>query len=350
MNKLDTIKSLAIELIKDGISHKNIVKAINQAILDESKQLPKIPVLCNRSSGGYHLTDYFKHFVAKQNDLIEGHHYQSNEYRIYAASIMSHFGRHICETFPNLKELIKLYLSTDITTHVLLASKYSRSKSMIDRYSQAKQRLETFLQNTSDSHIQSSTSMSTFTFHHFFDKNTSLVTFSRDSLHKFLDNLDYKQIIKGYITQIQGVENDSMWINLPECVKVSLIEFASSEICKKIMRLSYHHEKSFMESLVHYGEKDPTIWNNQSFYGRCAMTYLSMIYHSSCELNESQRAYEFYREISQQINTPEIENLEETIGLMCASSQYATLAINYVPKYIDWTICEYDGMESIMYM
>ena len=130
---------------------------------------------------------------------------------------------------------------------------------------------------------------------------------------------------------------------------VHTLDFKWQEELKNDKKPWYERSKSdddtFVEALTKYGETYFGIWKNQKILKNNYMRHILL--HKLYEKIQYDRDTIIYEQCH--ASKEEIEaKAYVTLGLLCASGKYASLAFQEVPKGLSYKISEYDGRESII--
>jgi hypothetical protein len=339
-NEISTLKKelikLAINLVVEkGVPHKELTSEIHNAITEAVKELPKIPVLYNRSYGGYEYSKDFLSYLNEDNSVF----YVEKAKRIKHADLMKYYGAKCIIQFPNIARMIATYNSLKLFDLFTIAANVKTSKERIDSVAATREKVlkvdKTLFGKKNDVNYINV---------HWFNFQ-DVIQYSQIAILEYLDgqmqiygrtyeeanNLLIQEIVSNNLPEsmYQDICN-SMYFMFTEERDIHETPFVSNrkQWIEKMTRLGLK-KRSFTDAINDYGENHFAIWMCQSHYKEDAMRFLL--------------------QFPQYIVTDTSLCNSLDIGLLCASTHYCTLAIEYVPPIVHWYIGEYDGKENVVY-
>lgn len=369
----DIIKSHLINNVKDlitnlGVSHKEIIKDIHNAVIKLCIELPKTQVLYNSVHGGYGLSNAFFRFIANHEPKLIEAETDSNKYRIEAVKHIIPFGLEIINKYPFLNQLLIIYHHYNLNSVFNNISSICYLEKTLQSFSEKKAKLEkilstptlqgskTVVDDMGDSDDNDDDDVVVYNY----ENNTVSLYDIVHSKHVELEGYSketYEQAIKCINMKIDETKN---YINTykSQCLEYNITEDMFNGIkctvCNIRKEESYtidQCEKSFIDALFKYGIYDHKVWKCQSRYNHLALQYL-LIKSKDCipQKTKSNHVYDFALSNTYiKINNEDYNTIIKEFALVCASSRYCSLKIGEVPQYISWYIATYDGKETICF-
>ena len=298
---MDIIKSQVVDLIVNhGIQHKTIIKEIRKALEEASLNLPQLRILYCGSHGGYEYTKEFEEY------LNEHKRPNSINHRIDDLKYISDFGLLYITKYPHIEDYIRKYIYYDLAKvfynicDIVMAK--NKINIMQDNYNIVKELKTVF---ASDKAIEVIPEWDLYC--------------QKKNFIKLVPNYTKEMLLTSFENTIQKY-NDKIEV---------LYQNLENKFTKHVINMMI---ETYSLSKYDLDERDSFInslnWRDQGYFDRSAMEFL-----------------ERYEEL-----LPEFDaiSVSEKVGLLFASTQYCNLKIGKVPCLLDWTISEYDGMESII--
>jgi hypothetical protein len=326
---METITSLAVDLVLNhNIKHRAIAKAISKALKQKAEKLPKIRVLYCASHGGYGYSDEFDEYLRKnKEDYSE---YFSYEERIIHVACISKFGQELIQTYPDIASMIRKYKHYNLeevfniihnttlkTKHLnMLKKNYLLAKKANDNDFLQKQQIEVI----ADWDLYS--------------ENLDLSKYSRELVLDTLKNTisKFEIDIKNYQEKLNTQFNSSILEKMFESFQFLYEDEIENKKLPYYSRKKWNYTENnkpilFSTAIKYYDTCLYKIWECQSYFNKNAMRFLLE-----------------YPDLLDDIHL----DICESIGLLFANSEYCKLQIGEIPQLLDWTIHEYDGLESIV--
>lgn len=320
---LSHFKDLVKDLVKEqGVKHRDLIKVIRETLLEESKNLPKIPVLYCSSYGGFGYSLQFKAFV--NNDDSEEEDEDELEIantvsirkveapsginivhiapwirtRITHVQMMAPFGKHCLEQYPIVAKMMRAYHAYGLKDVFNKIAKIYVCQSRCETIGKdmEKSKDDAFLDVCNKGMVKELEMMES--------NRSGLEGFSDEQIGTMLE-------IYTYVFPEERDNKKKNWYNSPD---------------EKRQKLN------FAKGIEVYGQDHFAIWKLQGEYNIEAMRFMLVNKDAFPEV---------------QLNAEQEEAMLLKAGLMFASSPYCQLAIDYVPQLVDWDINEYDGLESV---
>lgn len=372
-NTVDIVKGHLINNVKDlivnlGVSHREIINDIHNAVIELGNELPKTQVLYNGVYGGYGLSKAFLDYVAKhdpeldQNDLGE----YSKEFRIEAVKHIVPFGLEVLHKYPFLKDLLVIYHHYNFNTILNNISSTHYNEKTLQAFYKRKKELENIL-SIPALHGNKTVRSNWFDNE---DSNSENDKTYEDNKLSLYDIAHYTYITLGGYTK-ETYEKAIEYINKEietklkynedyksKCLECNITEEMFNDIKQVVYDIKKEEEYtkkkydiSFIDAINKYGIYDHKVWECQSRYNSLAMQYLlikSKNYISK-ETKENS-VYDFALSNTDiMINDEDYNKIIRGFALESASSRYCSLRIGEVSQYVSWYVGEYDGKESICF-
>lgn len=361
-NLINNVKDLIVNL---GVSHKEILNDIHNAVVELGKSLPRIQVLYNSAYGGYGLSNAFMKYIEKYEPELEKHELgkYSKEFRIEAVKHILPFGLEILKQYPFLIHLLVIYNHYNFNTILDNISSIHFNETTLELFYNRKEQLESILTNPTlhgnnkasvnwiddDSESESDSKydkVSLYDIAHY--KYHSLIGFTKETYEKAIE-----YITKEIETKLNNNEKYKA-----KCIECNITEEMFNDIKQVVFNIKKEEEHtrdkydiSFIDAIEKYGIYDNKVWKSQNRYNKNAMQYL-LIKSKNYIPQDTDGKHFLDFALSNKyitINTDDYNNIVKAFALECASSRYCSLKIGEVPQYVSWYIGEYDGKESIVF-
>lgn len=331
-NSIKELQSIVVDLVVNhSVPHQKIKNDIHEAVMEAVKDLPKIPVLYNKTYGGY---GYSKHFRRCKLDVkIDAAFSRHHHMRVCDVPYIEAYGKHCKNEFPFIARMIATYNARNLNGVCKYMHTLDYTHEKLQKTAAVKQRImETDMSQFGDDCNVTYINVYCFCIDDVIKYNHSaLVAFcnAQIELHQktlhdtkalLLKDMGDEQMCDDMIASVTHLfeeekEAESQaWYQKPKWNEVHVPD-------KGLIRLSFTHALSF------YNESHFAVWKCQLHYREAPMRFL-LLYPKY-----------FIEDIDM------CSDME--MGLLCASDAYCKLAINYVPPLVHWSIEEYDGLESV---
>lgn len=343
------LNATVLSLVKDcGIKHKDIITQIHDCLEKASSELPPLQILYNNEHGGFRFSQQFRQYmqVTKNKYCID----EIIDERIQCVQFIKPFGEHCLYMYPYLKDLLYIYTYYNVKYVIELADsvQYRTNKlsKLLKRYKVLNINLEDS-KTHGNKHINEENC-----YNYLYAKNQDINGFTKDS-YLYLIN-----ILNGDICEAQNQIN----LNVTQAQQAispdifdDMVKVLTQVAKDKVHSTSSPHYSAFLDAIEKYGEQDTKIWNiyTQSKYLEKAMLYLLIKKNETKDLHKEKDGMIFDFLITKDyipIDKSIYEKVLTIFSLQCASDTYCSLSIGKVPQLVDWTIGEYDGLESIVQM
>lgn len=338
-----------LSLVKDyGIKHNDIINQIHDCLETASSELPPLQILYNNMHGGFGFSPQFKQFIQ-----VTKHKYGIDEItdeRIQCVQFIKPFGEHCLNMYPYLKDLLYIYTYYNVKCVIELADSVQFRTNKLNTLLKRNEALHTNLENSKShgkKHIYADNC-----YKYLYAKNQDINGLSKDS-YLYLTNVLSEDICEAQnqinlnVTQAHQLISTDMFDDMVNVL---------TQLAKDKSRLtSSRNYIFFLDAIEKYGEQDTMIWNidSQSKYLEKAMLYLLIKKNEAKDLHKEKDGMVFDFLITKDyipIDKSVYEKMLTIFSLQCASGTYCSLSIGEVPQLVDWTIGEYDGLESIIQM
>lgn len=280
-----------------GIEHKTISDSITKHILQRVSNLPKRKILYNACHGGFDVSDDFLEYISNTPQEPHESNFQSLCYlsRQHYASLITPFGKKCL----NDLSMTKLQYLKDM---IYIYHKYNFKKvyglvSLINMYNNEQTQKE------------------------------KASVYRNDALQ-----LIPSQTLDEFITFHSKMYNEASYRRFG----------------------NFTTREPFLQAVSEYGIQDKITWSHNSYYTFVAVKYLISKYQLLFEdkvpeksLCNDELVYDVLSDDYIKINEELMNEVEEQFGLLCASGSYCMLAIAEIPSVVDFTIDEYDGLETV---
>lgn len=297
--KLDQVLRLSRELVYDhGMKQNVIYKTITQHLKESSKRTEY--VLYNDCYGGFSYSDqYIIYTKVRHGSKREG-----------CRDNIIAFGKMLCEKYPRISNMLSVYHKDGMEEQTDKCVEYKHL------LKQTKM-METNLRNISN--------MSRDTRISYSDTILGLVFSCMYSVKKFQEDGNGKYTIGELVDALQEkihenrLEMEEMYPTL-NLQLLDVLDILNSTNTKS-------KTKSFLSAVEEFGELDHGIWDCQSHL--CSKSMKCILKMGSTSTQEPD------------------DMVYESFGLLGASGRYSCLKFAEVPAELEWTITEYDGLETI---
>lgn len=343
------LNATVLSLVKDyGIKHKDIITQIHDCLEKAASELPPLHILYNNMHGGFGFSEQFKQYMnlTNKNYDIDGIY---NE-RIQSVQFIKPFGEHCLNMYPYLKDLLYINTYYNVEYIIGLAGSVQFRTDELNKLLKRNEALNIHLENSKSygsKHVNAENS-----YNYLYAKNQDINGLTKDSY------LYLTKVLNEYICEAQNQINKNVTrahqlisTDIFDDMVNVLTQFAND----KSRLTSSSNNISFLDAIEKYGEQDTKIWNvdNQSMYLEKAMLYLLIKKNETKDLHKEKDGMVFDFLITKDyipIDKSIYEKMLTIFSLQCASDTYCSLSIWEVPQLVDWTIGEYDGLESIVQM
>lgn len=339
-------------VLNKGISHHQILQHIRSIITGLSKDLPKLKVLYNNQHGGFGFSDAFDKFVEENG--AEAHEYDFDA-RIEYVQYIQPFGELVMSKYPMLRRMFAVYKYYNISTMVDCAIQTYYSDRDLVRYAKRLTKLQHLLSDP-DMHGNKVADCDNGTpLYNMLNYNIDLSGHTAATYELCISEV--QKCIED--CKIKRQKNKDDYVKENPSLKWNEIYQLLEPIVHQILEEKWGTttktcKMSFCDTLFDLGDSDANTWaslNNQNFC-TSAMRFLRIVHQDNEKpiLPEGDRTVYDFLVTHSLIEIPEdmYNKLAMDVGLLCASSKHCTLKIGEVPKYVDWSIDEYDGRESIV--
>lgn len=371
-NSRDIIKGHLINNVKDlivnlGVSHKEIINDIQDAVIELSKSLPKTQVLYNGTYGGYGLSEAFIDYVCQYEPIFNDSISNEARYRTQLVQYIIPFGHYVLQKYPLLKDLMVIYHHYNLNKIFYNIDNSIYLTERVQSLNERKVQLENILQKTylhgtktpkkyiifdndDDGDTPDDVNVDTMSMDDIMTyKYARLEGFTKETYEEAIECIN--KTIDEHISSIEKYK-------LSVITENQITEFVYDDMMQVITALKKQedtnldiYEYSLLEAINKFGVDDYRIWEFQHKYNKRALQYLlikSQNYRP--QETKSNDVYDFVLSNTYiKINDEDYNNIVKKFGLQCASSRYCSLKIGQVPQYVSWYIGEYDGLESICF-
>jgi len=341
---MEHLEKIVITLVIDkGVPERSINNHIRRTIEKAAKHLPKIPVLINTCHGGYEISDDFSEFLDDQT-VADDNYYMIKatsvgngiyKDRIISALAIPEYGRQIAQTYPYLLDMMKIYQASYKTIAQLLAcaNRINNNEETLEEIDKRYEHIKEYALNLYtgvSKHMKNKPSPYLLE-----TRKPKLFLYSKEELLSFIDNVDLAAVKAKIRDELEKDINTSEWALLPATIQNSIKDYLQSYG----LTPQPTSPVSFIDFIKANEQLLLEMWRHQlTITQRNVMCYVTYLY------NNDKVAYNYWLDLACEI--PEA-NATESLGLLCASGEYAALDIIYVSPYVDFRIKEYDGLESI---
>jgi DNA-binding ferritin-like protein (Dps family) len=367
-NTCEIVKSHLINNVKDlivnlGVSHKEIIKGIHDAVIELGNSLPKIQVLYNNTYGGYGLSEEFIEYVRQYEPELNKSLSDNKEYRIKTVQYILPFGHYVLQKYPVFKDLLVIYhhynlnkifdnISSSYYLEDRLQSLYKRKtqleKILDNEYSHGTKTPKKYVLNDDDDDA-SDVDVNIVTIHDFVGNNyVRLEGYTKETYEEAIETIN-KEIDTNLSTIDKYKSSTISEDYLTEVVYDDMKQIIYSLIKDEDRHFKDKYYISLLGAINKFGVDDHRIWEFQNMYNKRALQYLFI--KSKDYIPQDTKEHHVYDFVFSntyiEINDKDYNNIVKEFGLVCASSRYCALKIGEVSQYVSWYIGEYDGLERI---
>lgn len=344
-DEFDQLIAIVKKIVIDkGVPQKILYKNITKKLQEECNETEYI--LYNTCYGGFGVTKTFLKFA----NLDE----YTCDRRVGLYKHIVEFGKHTADKYPILLDIIYTYHQSDFSSQFSKCRKY-----MLDEdHNRRLQHNLTVLQdikvsygniNTLPKWKRSSPLQESFNLRYNTLKTTDFIdmeivtgdtheheTYTIDEIINYLENAIQETTMT--LRDIKETIDDRCLTTL----SYKFDEEIENDKLKWFERVKWDEQFSFQKALDTYGVEHCIPWKCQKV---CEETYIRHILIHKMQKLYDQHMGDLYQTSK---NEDVLNQCYLTIGLLCASSKYASLAFKKIPKGLSWSIGEYDGKECVI--
>lgn len=212
---MEDITHLAVELVtKQNVKHKDIFRAISEALTKAAADLEPVPVLYNQIYGSYGFSEIFRKFMGFQK-YHDFHHFDDMQFRIEAAKAIPKFGINICQIHPILEQFAAIYHQSNLQEVAAHALKIMNINNAINKVQRNLESIELYMQFE-----DTSTKIDTIPGRHALTSDFPCWSQYRVKSLKQLYQSDVPKLLLAELEESKNkAVNDPFWLELPDCVK-----------------------------------------------------------------------------------------------------------------------------------
>lgn len=329
-----SLESIVKELILEhSVLHAQVTSVVNKAVMSLADGKSCIRVLYNVIHGGFSYSKGFEDFTGKHG-------------RVLAVPFIKAFGAHCRTLYPHVARMLDTYTSNNLDSMFCLVNSIVYTKSSIKRLEER----ECILDNAADegNNKLKENGESYHVLYGEFEKLCKLYT--RESLKGSIERVRNKlqsDLDKTVQDLLQCIASSCCTLPAEECMQrmIGNTDFMFDEEIAEAQKPYYERQnwaevKKKNEGIVRLSFWDAAglarwpgaLWKCQTSYKYCVIKFLLR-----------------FPDVFTLPPTFDPESMNEKIGLLFASGEYASLDIAEVPAYVAWTINEYDGKEQVVY-
>ena len=325
----------ALKLVKDfDVSIGSIFQLITKTFEENCTRLPAIPVLYNGCYGGYQKSEDFYKYLSTVKVMKDPY---ENPRVTYAKMMGDYGGRYIKTTYPFVYDILYTFFKTKIAD---ICKKYRlivNEIKKIEALDYNVKLLDDYLEKDvpCNKNLEKCMKLGKYLLTSKLEPSM-LDMLSKEDIQTFRKSIDVDSIKGEYTLMIKSLRKEQyIPCNLPDSFEEVLIEFLKNH---QVNKISVSDLLSFTEAIEKYGETSETIWNHQNYGENTSLIFLTHL------KSNHQHIYESFKTNKSMLSPTEVDT---KIGLFCASGQYSSLEISYVPCYVNWKISDYDGLETV---
>jgi hypothetical protein len=368
--KAKLVETAIVLLDNHNVKQKDIFTWIRNALLDHVLHLPKVKVLYNKRHGGFGFSEEFEKFVdmnieEEDKEKVSGtakcimFRGMFLDRTLYVKYIIP-FARHVLSNskLSGVRDLLYTYhyynMGKVLSLIRLIITKEHERKVLMSNG----EHLRDYLSNMTSKYYQQQIIDDDYI------KITDFILKIKD--FKGFDRYKKEELEGLYALFIEGTFTKSIDDTICESQE-EILTHISNDVLLEIrlfieqsIKDDQHNKKAtkdfygrdddelqFVQLLNKKGHKDKDTWRHQLIYDTMAIRYLIAKQHSFDNVCPN-TIKNFIETGVIEVDEIVLANVEETFGLLCASGGYANLALADVPAMLDWQICEYDGLESVV--
>lgn len=314
---MDVVKELVIDKgVPQSWLYREITSRLKQLCTD------KVRILYNTRYGGFGFNNEFKQFAKLEND--------DEYYRTDMCEPIQSFGKYIATEYPVLFNMVYTYYAL----HDELSPKFANCH----LYKCDKDTLDILQHNLGVLYTLKQTHGGTAHMNENWKVPSEGNNMYRISYRKLQEDKECMNIATDTYTVdevIKYTEGEVLKYQEKVADRAATIDNACLQtLMKKFPQEIHIHNMYFLKAIKEYGVEHVATWKYQKMLNETHIRH--MILHkshiSACDDDDDvvrERCY-------------------ETIGLLCASDEYASLKFAEVPKGISYSIREYDGREFVV--
>jgi hypothetical protein len=329
-----SLESIVKELILEHrVSHAQVTSVVHKAVMSLADGKPCIRVLYNVIHGGFSYSKGFEEFTSKHG-------------RVSAVPFIKEFGAHCRKLYPHVARMLDTYTSNNLNHMFNLVASIIDAKASIKRLEDR----ENILANTADEGTEKlkDEGGSYNVMYGDFDKLCKQYTYTslQNSITRVRNKLQ-GGLDKTVQDLVQCIASSCCILSAEECMQ-ALIDNHDFKFDEEIAEAEkpYYARQNWAEvidgskGIIRLSFWDAAglvrwagaLWKCQTSYKYCVMKFLLR-----------------FPDVFKVPPTFDPETINEKLGLLFASGEYASLDIAEVPAYVEWTINEYDGKEQVVY-
>lgn len=357
MDPVQTLKSqladIAANLCLDyNVKQSEIYELIRATLLNKVNELPKQRVLYNACYGGFGFSKEFNSFYLRDaHDTIHIRDYDSRQLAIpYIIPFAKHVISKILHEYPYFRDMLYTFQKYNLNKVFLcIASIASTERDLALLETNANELRDYLANNSVTPEKPCSVSHWVLTF-----VKTNFPRYAPQDLQGLLDEYDKGEMQKKHHDSI--IQHRDTIMNLvPESIFEKMRTFYDIfERQKKTDEDQYGYSayrvqarNRFMKLVEKHGLKHNHTWSFQSYYHTCAVAFMFESYQCLNFVYDKSKVFDIFQGKHIDIDEKTLTTVEETFGLLCASSTYAHLKIAEVSASLEWEIAEYDGLEQV---